>query len=185
MSLQKRKIKAVKRNNKLVYLFLALLLVVVVVLALLNRGDAELRRALADNREFHIRLDGEYEATVGLQMLLDLDPQEFRTSLATSIAAPRDVTLRGIELRHLLSALDIDTSNVTRVVVSGLDGYHSPLTIAEVEQDELIYICFSMDGEVLKTQREGGYGPFLMVVRGSRFALRWCKYIEAVDVITS
>jgi hypothetical protein len=42
-----------------------------------------------------------------------------------------------------------------------------------------------MDGEILKTQSDGGYGPFMMVIRGSRFAQRWCKYVEAVDVISS
>jgi len=174
-----------KKANKLVYISLAVLLVAVAVLAFLNRGDAELRRALRENREFHIRIDGNYAATVGLQTLIDIGPQEFTTSLATSISAPRDVTLRGIELRLLLETLEIDTSQASHFVVSGLDGHYSPLTRAEVEREGLIYICFSMDGEMLKAQNEGGFGPYLMVIRGALFAQRWCKYVEAVDVINS
>ena len=175
----------VKKANKTVYLILGLLLVAVAALAFLNRGDAELRRALAENREFEIRIDGEYAATVGLQTLLDMDPQEFTTSLATSIAAPHNVTLRGVELRRLLEATGIETTKASHIVVSGIDGYYSPLSLPEVLQEGLIYICFSMDGDLLKSQNEGGYGPYLMVIKGSLFAQRWCKYIEAVDIINS
>jgi len=175
---------SVKKSNTIVYLVLCLLLVSVIVLAFLNRGDRELSRVLEENREFQIRLGGEYAATVSLKMLLDLSPREFTTSFATSIAASRDVTLRGVELRSLLDAMGIDITNAAHIVVSGLDGYHSALTLAETIQEEHIYICFAMDGEILKTRSEGGFGPFLMVLRGSRFAQRWCKYVEAVDVIS-
>ena len=173
----------VKNSNKFVYLVLGLLLVAVTVLVYMNRGDAELRRALEENREFQIRINGEHKATVGLQTLLDLNPQEFTTSFATSITAARDTTLRGVELHQLLEALEIDATSASHIVVSGLDGYHSPLTQAEIAQDELVYICFEMDKNLLKPQSEGGLGPFLMVVRNSRFAQRWCKYVEAVDLV--
>ena len=171
-----------KKANKIVYLVMGLLLAAVAVLAFLNRGDPELRRALEENREFHIRVNGEHAATVSLQMLLDLGPQEFATPFATSITAPREATLQGVELRTLLESLDIDISGATHFVVSALDGHYSPLTSAEVRQEGLIYICFAMDGEMLRPQGEGGFGPFLMVIRGARFAQRWCKYVEAVDV---
>ena len=176
---------SVKKANRAVYIILAALLVVVAVLAVLNRGDAEIRRALEENREFLIRIDGDDMATVSLKTLLDLEPQEFTTSFATSIAAPREVTLRGVELRLLLEALEIDAGLASHFTVSGLDGFHTPLTGAEVLSEELIYICFAMDGELLEPQSEGGLGPFLMVIRGSRFAQRWCKYVEAVDMIQS
>jgi len=175
-------IGSVKEANRTIYIILGLLFVAVLVLAILNRGDSELRRALEENREFQIRIEGEPAASVSLNALLDLDPQEFTTSLATSITAPRDVTLKGVELRLLLEAIGIDTTGAERYIISGLDRYYSPLTSAEVNREGLIYICFYMNGEVLKTQSEGGYGPFLMVIRGSRFAQRWCKYVEAIDI---
>ena len=172
-----------KRANKIVYLALLLLLAAVAVLAFLNRGDLELRRALEENREFHIRISGEYVATISLQTLIDIGVQEFTTPFATSIAASRETVLQGVELRLLLEVLDIDLSNASHIVVSGLDGFYSPLTLDEVKQEGLVYICFSMDGEIMKSQSEGGVGPFMMVIRGTRFAQRWCKYLEAVDVV--
>ena len=173
-----------KKTNKIVYLTLALLLVVVAVLAFMNRGDPELRRALEENREFHLRIDGQYAATVSLQTLLDLNPQEFTTPFATSVSAQRETTLRGVELRSLLDELGIDFSGASHVVASGLDSYYSPVSIDEVSGEGIVYICFSMDGEIMKPQSEGGVGPFMMVIRGTRFAQRWCKYVEAIDVVS-
>jgi len=172
-----------KRANRIVYLALALLLVVMAVLAYFNRGDPELRRALEENREFHIRIGGEHAATVSLQMLIDLGPVEFATPFATSITASREAMMRGVELRLLLDALEIDYSGASRITVSGLDGYHTPLSSAEVAGEGVVYICYSMDGEIMRSQAEGGFGPFMMVIRGARFAQRWCKYVEAVDVV--
>ena len=179
--------KSVKSGVKariIVYLILAMLLILVVTLAFLNRTDSELMRALEENREFNIRSDGTHIQTVDLQGLLDLGPQEFSASFATSIAAPRTAKLCGVELRIILTALEIDVTEADYFVVTGMDGYYSPLSREEVENIETIYICYSMDDEILKGRSEGGYGPFMMVVRGSRYAQRWCKYVESVDVIT-
>ena len=93
--------------------------------------------------------------------------------------------MRGVELRILIESLGIDITQAEHFVVSGLDGYFSPLTRTEILQEDLIYICYMMDGELLKPQDEGGFGPYFMVVRGTRFAQRWCKYVEAVDMINS
>ena len=172
------------KADKFIYIVLGALFALVLFFVFLNRGDGELKRALEENREFQICIDGEYAATVSLRTLYDLDFQEFTTALATSTAAPRDAILQGVELRSLFEALEIDVSEASYIIVSGLDGYYSTLTRAEVESEEVIYVCFSMDGEILKTRSEGGYGPFMMVIRGSRFAQRWCKYLETVDMRT-
>jgi DMSO/TMAO reductase YedYZ molybdopterin-dependent catalytic subunit len=163
-------------------LALGLLFVAVAVFVLINYGDTELRRALAENREFQIRIDGEAVATVGVDDLLDLQPQEFSTKMATSIGAPRQVTLEGVELRSLLDAFGVDATQAAVVVISGFDGYHSPLKPSDIYKTESVYICSAMNGKILKAQSEGGLGPFLMVVRSDRFAQRWCKYVEAVDI---
>jgi len=174
----------VKNADRLVYLTLALLLAAVAVFAYLNMGDAELRRALEENREFRVMVDGVLLATISLQTLVDLDPKEFTTTYATSVSAARETTLRGVELRVILELLNIDISNASRILISGLDSYYSPISVAEARKEDTVYICFSMDGEIMKPRSEGGVGPFMMVIRGSIFAQRWCKYVEAVDVIS-
>ena len=173
------------KANALVYIALGVLLLVVAVLAFINRGDSEIKRALEENREFLISIDGERIVTVDLKYILDLKPQEFTTPFATSVTVTRETELLGVELRIMLEALDIDISRAKRLIASGLDGYFSPLTREEVEREETVYICYSMDGKILTTKSEGGYGPFMMVIRDTSYAQRWCKYLESVDVVTS
>lgn len=171
-----------KKADKKVYLLLGLMFVAVVIAVALNRGDPELRRALEENREFLIHMDGETIATVSLQDLLDLEPEVFTTTMSTSISKPRQVELEGVELRVVLEEQGIDTTDATGFIFAGYDRYYSPLTLKEVEKPGFIYVCLKMDGEVLKPQSEGGMGPFLMVTRDTPFAQRWCKYVESVEI---
>ena len=181
-----RKMTAIKtkKANLIIYITLAVLLSAMVLLAFLNRGDAALKRALEENREFHLRVNGEYAATVSLQTLIDMDPQDFSTTFTTSITASRNVDLRGVELRFLLEAAEIDISGASHFVVSGLDNFYVVVSSADVNRGEYIYIWYMMDGEMLEPMSKGGMGPFLLVYRGDIFAYRWCKYVEAVDMVT-
>jgi DMSO/TMAO reductase YedYZ molybdopterin-dependent catalytic subunit len=170
------------KSNRIIFIITGALVVAVAVLAFLNRGDAELRRALQENRQFLLQVDGETVAVVGLQDILDLQPVEFTTRLATSATLPREASFRGVELRHIYALFDVDVSGASLYVVRGLDGFASPLTAEEVASEGLVYLCIAMDGELLKNRSEGGWGPFLMVIRGAAFAQRWCKYVGEIDV---
>jgi hypothetical protein len=167
--------------NRIVYICLAALFVVAATFTLLNRGD-QAHRTLEANRQYLVKIDGETVAAVGREELLALEPTEFTTIMATSSSLPRQVTFQGVELGRLLEFLEIDERNIDRVAFRGLDGYVSPVTPAEVERPRYVYICVSMDGEELKPGKDGGLGPYLMVMRGATFAQRWCKYIEYIDV---
>ena len=169
------------RGNRGILITVCGLLAAVAVLAVLNRGDAALKRALEENREFLLKAEGETLVTVSLQDIVDMQPVEFSTRLATSISAPREVSLRGVELRLIYESLGIDVSEASLFAVRGLDSYFSPLTYAEVSAAEKVYICIAMDGEWLQDKSSGGWGPFLLVIKDELFAQRWCKYVEEID----
>ncbi|MCL1816055.1 MAG: hypothetical protein FWG43_00450 [Clostridiales bacterium] len=169
------------RGNRVIFISIGILIAAIMVLTLLNRTDAVLFRALQENREFLLKLDGETVAIVSLRDIMDMQPVEFTTRLATSITKPREARLRGVELRLIYEALDIDVSAASLFAIRGLDNYFSPLTFMEVETADKVYICFSMDGEILQALKDGGWGPFLLVIRGELFAQRWCKYVEEID----
>jgi DMSO/TMAO reductase YedYZ molybdopterin-dependent catalytic subunit len=160
------------------------LVVVAMAMARQSQFDPEHRRLLEENRQFIIRMNGEIIATVGYQDLMDLQIEEFTTTMTTSISPPRQVKLVGVELRYVLEALEIDRSEAKRFVFLGHDGYISHVRPAEVDKPGVIYLCLSMDGKVLKNQQEGGFGPFLMVIRGAPFAQRWCKYVESIEIVS-
>jgi hypothetical protein len=169
------------RSNRLILIIICILTVLICVLAYLNRGDAALKRALQENRQFLLKVGGETAAVVSLQDILDLGPEKFTARLSTSVTAPRDAAFEGVELKVVYDRLGIDVSGASIFDVRGLDGYFSPLTAKEVASEQGVYICIAMDGEILKNKGDGGWGPFLLVIRGSVFAQRWCKYVEEID----
>ena len=170
-----------RRGNRVILITVCGLLMAIAVLALLNHGDASLKSALQENREFLLKMEGEIVAAVSLQNIVDMQPVEFTTRLATSINAPREVSLSGVELRLIYETLGIDISGASLFAVRGLDSYFSPLSLAEVSAAEKVYICIAMDGEILQNKTSGGWGPFLLVIKGELFAQRWCKYVEEIN----
>ena len=169
------------KRNRVILVTIGLLVAAIAVLAFINQGGADRRRTLQEDRQFLLKLDGEVAATAGLQDLMGLQPEEFTTRLAAGGAMPRDTVLQGVELRLIYEHFGIDMSGATVFIVRGLDGYASAVRPAEVMAEDTIYICIRMDGNLLEGKGAGGWGPFLMAVRGSRFAQRWCKYVEEVD----
>lgn len=170
-----------KRENRYILIAVCVLISLISALAYFNRGDAALKRALQENRQFALKVGGETAAFVSLQDILDMKPVKFTTRLSTSITAPREAEFEGVELRDLFERYDIDIVGASLFDVRGLDGYFSPLKADEVAAEDKVYVCISMDGELLADKGAGGWGPFLLVIRGSAFAQRWCKYVEEID----
>ena len=170
-----------KRTNLILLSIVGVLLTTSAILAYMNRGDAALKRALQENRQFLLKADGDTAAIVNLQDLLDMGTESFSTRLSTSVASPRSTDLEGVELWAVYAHFGVDITDVTRFDVRGLDGYFSPLTADEVAAEKHVYICIAMDGEILTDKSAGGWGPFLLVIRDSDFAQRWCKYVEEID----
>ncbi|MCL1805706.1 MAG: hypothetical protein FWG28_06900 [Clostridiales bacterium] len=170
-----------KRDNRFILVAVCVLLALVAALAYLNRGDAALKRALQENRQFVLKAGGETAAVVGLQDIIDIGTEKFTTRLSTSVTLPRDAEFEGAELRTIYARMGVDISEAALFDVRGLDGYFSPLKAEEVAAEGVVYVCISMDGELLADKSAGGWGPYLLVIRGSTFAQRWCKYVEEID----
>ncbi|MCL1849143.1 MAG: hypothetical protein FWF83_05685 [Clostridiales bacterium] len=167
--------------NRILLTVVCVLLVLISVLVYLNNSDAALKRALQENRQFLLKVDGETAAVVHLQDILDCKPERFTTRLSSTTMLPRDVDFEGVELRLLYAFLGMDIPAAALFHVRGLDGYFSPISATEVTAENKIYICISMDGEILQAKSAGGWGPFMLVIRDSAFAQRWCKYVEEID----
>ena len=171
------------KANRIILLIVGVLLTAIVVLAYLNMNsdDVALKRALQENRQFLLKVNGETAAVVGLQDILDMETVKFTTRLSSTTITPRNADFEGVELRAIYERLGIDISGASIFDVRGLDGYDSPLSIDEVMAEEKIYVCIAMDGAILTDKGSGGWGPFLLVIRGSTFAQRWCKYVEEIN----
>lgn len=157
------------------------LVMAVAVLAYLNAGNVEGKKELEAQAEFLLAA-GSREFRVARQDLVDLQPQDFAAVLQTSTTGPTTLNLTGVELRQLLAVYKIALTEGSTLEVHSLDGYTSIVSGAEVLEEDNVYICISLDGEPLKTRKEGGWGPYLLVLKNVQYAQRWCKFLEKIIV---
>ncbi|NMB00590.1 MAG: molybdopterin-dependent oxidoreductase [Firmicutes bacterium] len=173
--------KRLENENLVIISSVAVLLVLVVVFAHLNAGNVDLKKDLEIKAEFVFVHDSDsYRVT--MNDVLALNPVEFTAVMNTSTTDPTPVTFTGVELSKLCERYNIHISPDSVVLVKALDGYASALTGSEVLTEDNVYICIHMNGEALKPKKEGGLGPYLMVIKNVQFSQRWCKFVEEIEV---
>lgn len=95
---------------------------------------------------------------------------------------PVETEYNGIELSKLFASLDIDTSNKQKITFGASDGYKIILDIEEIYEPNNVYLTFKRDGEYLKSKKQGGNGPFQLVIRHDPFSQRWCKHVNEITL---
>ena len=169
------------KKNRWIGITVGILFAAVVLLMTLNRGNLEEKRALESNAQFAIIQEAR-SVKVDMRDIEELQPESFTTIMDTSTTAPTEVAMKGVELRKILEAKDISLEPGQTVEVRALDGYASALTYEEVMTPEDVYIVIEMNGEMLTPKKEGGMGPYLMVIRSAQFAQRWVKFVQDVEI---
>ncbi len=173
--------KKVKKSTLIVIIGVVVLAAAVAVFAVLNADDISYKRELEMNAEFVVKY-GDAEKRVTMQDMLDMKPVEFSATMDTSTTDPTPVMFTGVELKNICESLDIDISSAEVFEVRALDGYSSAVVLDEVLTEGNVYICLLMNGEVLKTKSEGGFGPYMMVINSAEFSQRWCKFVQEIDI---
>ena len=102
--------------------------------------------------------------------------------LKSSGKPPVDTSYTGVELKALLENLEIDTAGKTQVITKAVDGYTVALSLAEVLEDDNVYIVYKRDGKDLGAREEGGSGPYQIVIRKDQFGQRWNKYLMEIEL---
>lgn len=171
-----------KKNTKIILLIVGILTIFVAILTMLYNGDIEERKALEDNREFIIKIGGVQAAKVTMGDLASMDPITFTTVMDTSNTSPTDVEFTGVEVKEICRINDIDLSNASVFEFKALDNYTTAITLDEILTQDNVYVCFKKNGEMLKEKSEGGMGPFLVVIKSSKFSQRWCKYLMEMNI---
>lgn len=173
--------KKIKRGTLIVIACILLLTVAVAVFAIVGAGDIGIKRELEMKAEFAIKYN-DIERLVTMQDIINLQPAEFDAVLNTSNTGPTDVKFTGVELSKICESKGFDISCAQVLEVRALDGYSSALTVDEALEEGNVYICIYMNGEALKPKGEGGFGPYMMVIRSSAYSQRWCKYVQEVVI---
>lgn len=168
-------------GNRPVLVMILFLTAVTAIFARLNAGDLDFKKELELQAEFLLSTKESTER-VQLAELLALQLEHFHANLKTNQAQPREVKLSGVALKSILAHYQIPLTSDSTVQISSLDGYTTVLKGEEVLAEENVYLTIAMDDQVLKTKSEGGFGPYLLVIRHDPFSQRWVKFVQEISV---
>jgi DMSO/TMAO reductase YedYZ molybdopterin-dependent catalytic subunit len=170
------------KNHTLIIIIL-LLFLAVAILGYFNQKLVADKIQSEENPEILITYQSEDVATISLEKIKSLGEENFKTTLRSSGALPEDHTYTGVPLKNVLNFLDETLlERGQQVIVKAIDGYVSVFYMKEVKDEKSVYLVYRQDGRPLKSRKEGGNGPLMIVAPKDRFGQRWCKYVIEVDI---
>lgn len=104
----------------------------------------------------------------------------FPAVVRSSGKKPVETEYKGIELVKLFEAAGIDIWDVERITLNATDGYRIILAVDEIYEPNNVYLTYERDGQLMKSKKKGGNGPFQLVIRHDPFSQRWIKHVEEI-----
>jgi DMSO/TMAO reductase YedYZ molybdopterin-dependent catalytic subunit len=86
----------------------------------------------------------------------------------------------GVSLGTLLEQAHA-SSNATSVYIQASDGYGTTISIQDAMRQNTI-IAYQKDGKLLTTLKNGGEGPFRLIIGNDQYAQRWVEGVVAIQV---
>jgi len=87
-----------------------------------------------------------------------------------------------VKLVDILDSLNIDYKDTNKAIVKAEDAYISAVSIDDINIDGNVYIAYKMNGKYFKSRKDGGEGPFQLIIRKDDFSQRWVKYVIEVEL---
>lgn len=128
---------------------------------------------IVNNEQKIINIDSIYSSN---------DAVTFPAVVRSSGQKPVETEYKGIELIKVLSANEINVAEDKRVILNAEDGYRIILSSEEIKEPNNVYLTFERDKEALKSKKQGGNGPFQLVIRKDPFSQRWIKHINEIII---
>ncbi len=104
----------------------------------------------------------------------------FPAVVRSSGEKPVETEYRGIELVNILIANNIEFDKFEKATFNASDGYRIILSMDEIKDKSNVYLTFEREGEILKSKKQGGNGPFQLIIRRDPFSQRWIKHVNEI-----
>lgn len=169
-------------NKKMVIVVVIMLIAVVGISAFLNRGSIAEKENKQEEALVTIKEEGNEIETVSMNFVKKQGEKKFSKELDTSDSGPVEHTYTGVPLRNVIEEAGINLEDKSQVIVKSVDGYTVALTAKEVRENDNVYLVYQSDGKLLKSKKEGGTGPYRVVIRNDKFGQRWSKFVTEVNV---
>lgn len=111
-------------------------------------------------------------------------PSTTITARLTSSGSPQEngvFTYTGVTISSLLEKAGV-AENATSAYVLATDSYGAVLTMKEIKENPKIILAYMQDGEMIKSQADGGWGPLRLVMGTDPYANRWVKWVVSITV---
>jgi hypothetical protein len=167
--------------KKPIVITIIVLVFVVGIFAYLNKQSIGDKIQDQKNSILSIKHDGK-EEKIDMTFIKSLGEENFEANLKKSGKAPVKHEYTGVDLKKIIEAKKISLSGKSTLTATAVDGYSSAINIDEIEKGSNVYIVYKIDGDLLKSNEEGGDGPFMMLIRGDQFSQRWCKLLVGVEL---
>jgi DMSO/TMAO reductase YedYZ molybdopterin-dependent catalytic subunit len=89
-------------------------------------------------------------------------------------------TYTGVTLKELLTQAGA-SSNATSVYIQASDGYGTTLTMEEATKADVL-IAYQKEGASMTALKDGGEGPFRLVIASDEFSQRSVRGVVAIEV---
>jgi len=169
-------------NKKIIIYILIILVITVGVTAYLNRGNIEEKEKAQENALLTIQRNDEDVETVDFSYIQKREENTFNKDLDTSDSGPVEHSFTGVPLKNIINEVGLNLENFSQVIIKSVDGYTVALTAEEVKMDDNVYLVYKNDGEFLKSKKEGGTGPYRIVIKEDQFGQRWSKFVTEVNL---
>ena len=168
-----------QKQNVVIISCLVLFLAVTTFLYLSEGRIAERKAQENATIEFY---SGDVMIETDISFLRSLESETFKAVIRSSSNKPQEVEYTGVLFSVLLEALDLSTKDKKQAAVRGADGYVAIVALDEIKRESNIYLAYAMNGKDMKPARQGGYGPFQLIIRTDPYSQRWCKYVCRVEL---
>jgi DMSO/TMAO reductase YedYZ molybdopterin-dependent catalytic subunit len=168
----------VNLKSKYVIIAIAFLLVLVCALAWFNRPSGDL-----EPNTLSVLQNDSVLKTFSLADIKALPAIDVKKTIQSSKEADDSGVFTGVPLEDVLNAIDKNLLiNGTEFIVRAEDGFAITFSKNDVLEENNILVAYAKEGQSLGASRDGGTGPFRIVVVGDSFGNRCTKYLNEIEV---
>lgn len=168
-------------KNKKVIISLGILVLLVGVFAILNGNTVRDKKEGYENSQILIK-SHDQEVSFNLADIEQLGPEDFTAQLKSSGKPAEDHTYTGVPVKALFDQANIKLAEGQSVNIKAIDGYTVAVDSSEILDDDHIYLVYQMDGRGLGNDKDGGSGPYQVIMRKDEFGQRWSKHVVEIAI---
>jgi DMSO/TMAO reductase YedYZ molybdopterin-dependent catalytic subunit len=164
----------------------AIVLVVIVALAIAVIALAQANRShvKVSTGSIAVTYDGKTIKAFTMAQVQRLPSVRVRKTIHSSSHPTETGTFTGVLLRTLIDAADSALlHSATQIVTRGSDGFVSVLDPSEVSKGDHVLLAYAEDGRSLGTSRNGGTGPFRIIVVTDTWGNRDTKWVNEIQIM--